>query len=102
MLHLGSSKGRHWTEVASLAYRCHQCRLLLHLHSGGGDLKGGFKRKVRHSTEAGETEKPGIQFFKICYYFNNNKDILYYVQGKYSIHNWRELIYFAVSESYVS
>lgn len=31
MLHLGSSKGCHWTEVASLAYRCHQCCLLLHL-----------------------------------------------------------------------
>lgn len=31
VLHLGSSKGCHWTEVASLAYRCHQCCLLLHL-----------------------------------------------------------------------
>lgn len=50
MLHLGSSKSRHWTEVTSLAHRRHQRRLLLHLHSGGEVImrrvenNGGIKR----------------------------------------------------------
>ncbi len=52
MLHLSSSKGRHWTEVASLAYRRHQRRLLLHLHGGGEEIV----RKVENNERKEEKE----------------------------------------------
>lgn len=57
MLHLGSSKGRHWTEVASLAYRRHQRRLLLHLHSGEGIIRRVENNERKEEKEVTEQRK---------------------------------------------
>lgn len=99
VLHLGSSKGRHWTEVASLAYRRHQRRLLLHLHSGGAVII----RRVQKEKDAKNRDyyiETRYWVLPIEFYFqtNINKAILHHILGKYTHHNLRKLIFFCYSK----
>lgn len=79
MLHLGSGKGRHGTEVTSLAYRCHQCRLLLHLHS----REVVIIRKVQKKNEAENRDcytETRLQILPNTFLFSiSNKDISHHL-----------------------